>query len=54
MMILIFLLYARAMGLTWKGERRWATLVAAGNAVTVLFMCGLSECPDNPTRYLWF
>lgn len=26
-MILIFLLYALAIGLAWKGERRWATRV---------------------------
>ena len=27
MMILVFLLYALAIWLAWKGERRWATLV---------------------------
>jgi hypothetical protein len=26
-MILVFLLYSFAIGLAWKGERRWATLV---------------------------
>jgi len=37
MMILIFLLYALAMGLAWKGERRWATL-AIGAALVLLFV----------------
>jgi disulfide bond formation protein DsbB len=30
-----------------------ALTLAVANALTVLLMCGLSECPDNPTRYLW-
>jgi hypothetical protein len=30
-----------------------ALILAVANALTVLLMCGLSECPDNPTRYLW-
>jgi len=30
-----------------------ALTLAVANALTVLLMCGLSECPENPTRYRW-
>jgi hypothetical protein len=57
MMILLFLLYALAIGLAWKGLGAAAFalsfFLAAANVVTTLLMCGLAECPDNPTAYLW-
>ena len=28
-------------------------LIVAGNLVSTLLECGLTQCPDDPTRYLW-
>jgi hypothetical protein len=46
MMILIFLLYALAIGLAWKGERRWATLVIG--VTLVLFLVWFRHHVTDP------